>query len=52
MGTIENICYGREDLMRASEQMCHDFGNDAVSEELCSVMADAACEFLKQIQRK
>lgn len=46
----ENVCYGREDLMRVAESMANDFGNFYISEELCAAMADAAVELLSKIR--
>lgn len=47
----DEVCYGREDLLRVAEKMAEEFGNSDIDEELCGVMADAAAQYMKNIKR-
>ena len=46
----EELCYGREDLMRVAERIANELGNIDIAEDLCNKMASSACEFIKYLQ--
>lgn len=47
---VEDICYGRDDLLAVAEKMADEMGNIDIAESLVEVMASAACNHLKEIE--
>ncbi len=45
-GSGDEICYGREDLMRVAENIANEVGEIDIAEDLCEVMAKAAADFV------
>lgn len=45
----DDLCYGREDLMRVAESIADEAGDINMAEQLCEEMASAAAKFVKRI---
>ena len=43
------VSYGRDDLLDVAEKMANEFCDAPIGEELCSIMADAAYQWLSTI---
>lgn len=46
MANTEELCYGREDLMRVAESIATELGDIDIAEDLCDKMAKAAIDFI------
>lgn len=49
MVDIDNLCYGREDLMQVAERIATELGDIDIAEDLCDKMAHAAKDFATEI---
>ena len=47
---IEQICYGRNDLLEVAEKMADEMGDINIAESLIEVMAKAAYDHLSKIK--
>ena len=47
---VEEICYGRNDLLEVAEKMAEEMGDIDIAESLIEEMANAAYKHLSQIK--
>ena len=50
MEELEQLCYGREDLMNVAEKIATELGDIDIAEDLCEKMAKAAYDFAVHVK--
>ena len=48
---MKEICYGRDDILQAAENIAAEIGNPDIAEELCEKMAKAASDFVEHLEQ-
>ena len=45
-----SVCFGRDDLLSAAENIANEVGNINIAEELCNRMAEAGNKFIDELE--